>query len=72
MTTPQLARELHDLWERAQSVRFKARKLLDRHAGRDPYRQLVLEIAVQDLVSFAGRAAALAELAEGASRRERK
>jgi hypothetical protein len=72
MTRPQLARDLHDLWERAQSMHFAARKMFQQSAARDPFRRLALELALQDLVSFAGRAAALADLAEGISRQGRK
>lgn len=71
MTTRQLARDLHDLWERAQSLHLTARDVLRRQAARDPLRRLALEIALQDLASFAGRAAALADLAERLPGRER-
>jgi hypothetical protein len=66
MTRQELARDLHELWERAQMLHLDARELLGRVPADDPYRRLALEIALQDLVSFAGRAAALADLAEAA------
>lgn len=64
MTRQQLARELHELWERAQSIHLEAQELLSRVPARDAYRRLALEIALHDLLSFASRAAALATLAE--------
>jgi hypothetical protein len=67
--TQQLARDLHDLWERAQTIRLKAREMVNRVPRTQGWRRLVLELALQDLLSFAGRAAALADLAEAAPRK---
>jgi hypothetical protein len=64
MRRKQLARDLHDLWERAQTIHFQARELLDRIPPHDAHRRLALELALHDLLSFASRAAALASLAE--------
>lgn len=72
MTRPHLARDLHDLWERAQTMHLTARKVFRQSAGRDPFRRLALELALQDLVSLAGRAAALADLAEAVPPRGRR
>lgn len=72
MTREQLARDLHDLWERAQAIHLEARELLGRVPAYDAYRRLALEIALQDLISFAARAAALADLAEARTPRRRK
>jgi len=66
--TQQLARDLHDLWERAQTIQLNARELVDRVPRTQSWRRLALELALQDLLLFAGRAAALAELAEAAPR----
>jgi hypothetical protein len=66
--TQQLARDLHDLWERAQTIQLSAREMIDRVPRTQGWRRLALELALQDLLCFAGRAAALADLAEGAPR----
>ena len=69
MDTGELARDLHDLWERAQTIRLKAREMVNRVPRTQGWRRLALELALQDLLSFAGRAAALADLAEAAPRK---
>jgi hypothetical protein len=66
--TKKLARDLHELWERAQTIQLDARELVARDSRLHGWRRLALELALQDLLSFAGRAAALAELAEAAPR----
>lgn len=71
MTRKELAHSLHDLWERAQALHLDARDLLMRPPAHDPLRRLALEMALHDLVAFAARAAALADLA-GAPARRRK
>ncbi len=72
MTKRALARDLHELWERAQTIHFEARELLGRVPAHDVYGRLALEIALHDLVSFAARAAALANLAETPPSQRRK
>jgi hypothetical protein len=66
--TQKLAQDLHALWERAQTIQLEARELVDRSPRVHGWRRLALELALQDLLCFAGRATALAELAEGAPR----
>ena len=68
MDVQKLARDLHGLWERAQTVQLNAREMIDRIPHNESWCRLALELALQDLLSFAGRAAALAELAEAAQR----
>ena len=73
MTKQQLARNLHELWERAQTIRLEAAELLERRLPRqEAFARLALEIALHDLVSFAARAAALADLAEATPPQRRK
>ena len=67
-----LAKGFHDLWERALKLHFQGRMFLERIPPRDGYRRLALEIALHDLELLAARAAALATLAEGSSRRKKK
>jgi hypothetical protein len=70
--TEELARDLHDLWERAQTIQLKAREMVNRVPRAQGWRRLALELALQDLLCFAGRAATLADLAEGAPRAKGK
>ena len=70
MNVHQLARDLHDLWERAHSIHLQASESLATRPPRDPYRRLALEIALQDLLAFAARAEALANFAEASSPRK--
>jgi hypothetical protein len=70
--TQKLARDLHELWERAQTIQLDAREMVGRDPRMHGWRRLALELALQDLLCFAGRAAALAELAEGAPRAKGK
>ena len=72
MDTQKLARDLHDLWERAQTIQLNAREMIDRAPRTQGWCRLALELALQDLLLFAGRAAALAELAEAAPRKRRE
>jgi hypothetical protein len=72
MTSRELARDLHELWERAQFLHLEARELLGRVPADDPYRRLALEIALHDLVGLAARAAALADLAEAAAAKSKR
>lgn len=72
MDTQQLARDLHDLWERAQAIQLNAREMVERVPRTQGWRRLALELALQDLLLFAGRAAALADLAEAAPRKRGK
>ena len=64
MTPQELARELHGLWEHAHTILLEAMELRKRIPRDDPFRRLALEIALQDLQSFANRADALSTLAE--------
>ncbi len=72
MNNRQFAQELHELWERAQTLHFHGRELLEQIPARQAFRRLVLEIALHDLESFAARAAALANLAESRPPRRKK
>jgi hypothetical protein len=67
-----LARDFHELWERALKLHFRGRELLERIQPRDAYRRLALEIALHDLELLAARAAALATLAEASPRRKKR
>ena len=71
-TMSDLAKGFHELWERALKLHFHGREFLERIPPRDAYRRLTLEIALHDLELLAARAAALATLAEGSSRRKKK
>ena len=64
MRNPDLAKDFHELWERARRLHFRGRKFLERTPSRDAFRRLALEIALHDLELLAARAAALATLAE--------
>jgi len=64
MTPQELAREMHALWQQAHTILLDSMQLRKRIPRDDPFRRLVLEIALQDLQSFANRADALATLAE--------
>ncbi len=66
MDKQELARDLHGLWERAQTIQLNAREMIGRSPRRQIWCRLALELALQDLLLFAGRAAALADLAEAA------
>lgn len=68
MDPQKLARDLHELWERAQTVQLDAREMIEHLPHKQGWCRLALELALQDLLLFAGRAAALAELAEAAPR----
>lgn len=68
----QLARDLHELWERAHSLQLQMAESLGHRTPRDPYRRLALELALQDLLAFAARAEALANFAETAASRRGK
>lgn len=72
MTKRQLARNLHELWERAQAMHLDAQALVDHLPARDLYSRLALELVLHDLLAFAARAAALADLAEEVMPRRRK
>ncbi len=68
----QLARDLHELWERASSLQLQMAESLTHRTPREPYRRLALELALQDLLAFAARAEALANFAEAAAMRKDK
>jgi hypothetical protein len=71
-TKSDLAKDFHELWERALRLHFRGREFLERVPPRDVYRRLTLEIALHDLELLAARAAALATLAEASPRRKKK
>ncbi|MFB3923447.1 MAG: hypothetical protein ACE145_17130 [Terriglobia bacterium] len=64
MNLNQMARDLHELWERAHSVHLQMSEYLATRALRDPWRRLALELAVHDVMALAARAEALASFAE--------
>jgi hypothetical protein len=72
MRNTDLAKDFHELWERALALHFRGRELLERHPPRDAYRRLALEIAMHDLESLSARAAALATFAASPPPRTRK
>jgi hypothetical protein len=68
----QLARDLHEIWERAHRIHFQASESLRRRPPREPYQRLALEMALHDLLALAARAEALANFAEAATARRRQ
>jgi len=68
----QLARDLHELWERAHRIHLQASESLGRRPPREPYRRVALEMALQDLLALAARAEALANFAEASPSRRGK
>ena len=72
MNIHQLARDLHELWERAHAVHLQASELLATRPMREPYRRLALEVALHDVMALAARAEALANFAEGSAIRRGK
>ena len=70
MNVHQLARDLHELWERAHSIHLQVSELLATRPIRDPYRRLALEMALHDVMALAARAEALANFAEASSIRK--
>ncbi|MBI1940706.1 MAG: hypothetical protein HYS33_04260 [Acidobacteria bacterium] len=68
----ELAKDFHELWERALKLHFRGREFLKRVPPRDAFRRLALEIALHDLELLAARAAALAAFAEAPPTRKRK
>lgn len=72
MTRRQLARNLHGLWERAQTIHLQAAELLECIPAHEAPGRLALELALHDLLFFASRAAALARLAGAPPPQRRK
>lgn len=67
-----LARDLHELWERAHGIHLQISELLATRPFRDPYRRLALEMALHDVMALAARAEALANFAEAPATRRGK
>ena len=67
-----LARDLHELWERAHGIHLQVSELLATRPIRDPYRRLALEMALHDVMALAARAEALANFAEAPTPRRRQ